>query len=268
MTQPQLGNLVRVDPRTVWKLEAAEFTPWLAENLSLLNAALGLEIELVGREVAVGPFSVDIFGKEVGTGREVIIENQLAMTDHGHLGQLLTYAAGLGAKIVIWISPNFRDEHVQAIDWLNRQTSEDVAFFAVELELLRIDNSLPAPQFKLAAEPSEWQKEVSSDLKRGHTDREVAYHSFFSALLDRVNELSPGFSNVKNVGYSNWLSFRSGTTYFSVNVAVARPDMLRVELYISTGNAEKNRLALERVARAGRGNRGCSRRRSCVGTNG
>src|SRR5207249_4185508 len=82
MTQTPLGKLLRVDPKSVWQHEAHEFTPWLSDNLSLLNEALGLEIELTQIEMPVGDFAVDIFGKEVGSGREVIIENQLASTDH------------------------------------------------------------------------------------------------------------------------------------------------------------------------------------------
>ena len=248
MTQQRLGKLTRVDAREVWRLEAEEFTPWLAENLALLNQALGLQIELTERERQVGAFAVDIFGKEVGSGAEVVIENQLAQTDHSHLGQLLTYAAGLDAKVVIWISPRFRDEHSQAIDWLNRHTPPEMSFFAVELELLRIDDSPPAPHFKIVAEPSEWQKEVSSEVKRGRrTEREIAYHAFFSALLARVNDLHPGFTSVKSVGYGNWLSFSTGRTGFNINVAIVKPDTLRVELYISTGNADKNRLALQQL---------------------
>ena len=245
MVEKQLGKLVKVHPKTVWAHEAHEFTPWLAENLTLLNEALGLNIELSGTEIAVGNFAVDIFGKETSTGHEVIIENQLAPTDHSHLGQLLTYAAGLDAKIIIWISPQVRDEHRQAVDWLNRQTPEKVSFFAVELELLRIGDSLPAPHFKVVAEPSEFQRDVASGTITKRSQRELAYHTFFSSLISRINELKPGFTTVKSAGYSNWVSLGTGTTYFGLNVTIARPDVLRVEIYISTGNAGKNRRALD-----------------------
>ncbi len=245
MTDKPLGKLVRVNPRSVWEREAHEFTPWLAQNLTLLNEALGLNIELSGTEIAVGSFAVDVFGRETSTGHEVIIENQLAPTDHSHLGQLLTYAAGLDAKIIVWISPQIRDEHRQAVDWLNRQTPDKISFFAVELELLRIDDSLPAPNFKVVAEPSEFQRDVVSETTVKRTPRELAYHAFFSDLISRLNELKPGFTSVKSVGYSNWISLGTGTTYFGLNVAIARPDVLRVEIYISTGSGEKNKRALE-----------------------
>lgn len=242
MVEKQLGRLVRVDPKSVWAHEAHEFTPWLAENLSLLNEALGLEIELGGTEIAVGNFAVDIFGKETSTGHEVIIENQLAPTDHSHLGQLLTYAAGLDAKVIVWISPHVRDEHRQAVDWLNRQTPDTITFFAVELELLRIDDSVPAPHFKVVAEPSEFQREVISETLqgRGKTPLQVAYHSFFTRLLESVKASLPGFTNVKRVGSNSWLSFASGRSGVGFNPAFGGGGF-RVEIYISTGNRQRNK---------------------------
>ena len=115
----ELGSITNVDPRSVWPNEAGDFTPWLAEHADLLGAALGLEIETEQREAAVGAFSLDLLGREVGSDRVVIVENQLERTDHGHLGQLLAYAAGLDAKIVVWISPDVREEHRDAVHWLN-----------------------------------------------------------------------------------------------------------------------------------------------------
>ena len=109
--KPELAQLKRLTLREAWKNEAAEFTPWLAqpENLNMLADALGLaELELVMTEHPVGDFNVDILcSDDVG---EVIIENQLEKTNHTHLGQIITYAAGVGAKKVIWLAESFRPE--------------------------------------------------------------------------------------------------------------------------------------------------------------
>jgi len=113
-------TLERIDPRNVWRHEALDFTPWLVEHIDLLGQVLGLELEVVGREHAVGAFSVDIKARDVGRNKIVIIENQLEQTDHTHLGQLITYAAGLEAEVVIWVSRETREEHRRALDWLNR----------------------------------------------------------------------------------------------------------------------------------------------------
>ena len=109
----KLDKLVQItDLREVWKNEAQDFTPWLAkdENLELLCEAIGIDITLEEKESSVGTFSVDIFAKEEGTGRNIIIENQLEDTNHDHLGKLITYASGKNAEIVIWIVKRARDE--------------------------------------------------------------------------------------------------------------------------------------------------------------
>jgi hypothetical protein len=69
-----------------------------------------LDLEFSQTEAAVGSFRADIEAKDTGRDRQVLIENQLEPTDHGHLGQLLTYAAGLDAAVIVWISPEIREE--------------------------------------------------------------------------------------------------------------------------------------------------------------
>ncbi len=156
MTVPELGKLERVEPRTIWPNEANDFTPWLADNLDLLGEELGLDLEFDETESSVGDFSVDITAKVSGRNAVVIIENQLAATDHTHLGQLLTYASGKDADIVIWISPEFRDEHRQAIDWLNRRTDDSLEFYGVAINVKKIGKSLPAPKFSTVISPKTW----------------------------------------------------------------------------------------------------------------
>jgi hypothetical protein len=41
-----LGRLEQVDPRSVWRHEALNFTPWLLENAARLGEAIGVELEL------------------------------------------------------------------------------------------------------------------------------------------------------------------------------------------------------------------------------
>ena len=148
----KLGKLEKIDDlRTIWPHEAQNFTKWLAqeENLGLLSETIGIELVLEERESSVGDFSADLYASEEGTGRKVIIENQLEDTNHDHLGKIITYASGKNAEVVVWIVKRARDEHRQAIEWLNQHTDEKIGFFLLEIELWRIDESSPAP--KLAA---------------------------------------------------------------------------------------------------------------------
>ena len=110
--------------------------------------AIGLELQVEGIEVPVGPYSADILAKDA-SGNFVIIENQFGKTDHDHLGKILTYGATLDATAVVWIAERFTDEHKKAIEWLNEHTSEDLALYAVEIELWRIDTSKPALRFNV-----------------------------------------------------------------------------------------------------------------------
>src|ERR1700690_2094983 len=152
MNSPIQGRLSKVDLRAVWSSEAADFTPWLArtENLEVLGDTLGLDLELQSVEKPVGPFRADILCKDIGGGGTwVLIENQLARTDHTHLGQLLTYASGLQAVTIIWIAAAFTDEHRATLDWLNKITDESFRFFGLEVELWKIGESPVAPKFNI-----------------------------------------------------------------------------------------------------------------------
>ena len=150
-----LGNLEKLALRKIWKNEASEFTPWLSENLDRLSDALGFELELVDTEVSAGSFSADILAKDTLNDRYVIIENQLTKTDHNHLGKLITYSAVLDAYAVIWIAPEFTDEHKKALDWLNDHTDDEISFFGVIPELWKIDDSKPAIVFNVISRPNE-----------------------------------------------------------------------------------------------------------------
>ncbi len=158
MTTKHLAKIERVDLREAWPNEAQNFTPWLAENIAELGEALGMDLELQQVEAPVGGYSLDILATDLNSNRPVIIENQLEATDHTHLGQLLAYAAGFDAGVIVWVTREFRDEHRQALDWLNQRTGEDTQFFGVVVELWSIAGSPPAPHFRLAATPNEWRK--------------------------------------------------------------------------------------------------------------
>ena len=166
-TANALARLERVDLRTVWTTEAQDFTPWLAlpENLAVLSDALAMVLETVGQEERVGPFRADLLCRDLQDDSWVLIENQLERTDHNHLGQLLTYAAGLQTVTIIWVAQTFTDEHRAALDWLNEITDAQFRFFGLEIELWRIGDSPAAPKFNIIAKPNEWTRAAGPAAK-------------------------------------------------------------------------------------------------------
>ena len=249
-----LGAIEKVDLREVWPNEASDFTPWLAENLDKLGEALGLDLELQSAEAAVGAFSLDLLAHDLGSNRPVIIENQLGVTDHDHLGKLLTYAAGYDAYAAVWLTREFRDEHRAALDWLNQRTGEDTQFFGVVVEAWKIDESRPAPHFKLVAMPNDWQKLTVSVAKTGSaggvSEKQQRYHEFFQNLIDKMREehqftVSP---KARNHQYHPWCNFRSDFTGVGYNPGFDHiRNTAKVELYISRNDPNWNKQLFDQL---------------------
>jgi len=234
------GEIKRLNLREIWKNEATDFTPWLAENIQSLGETIGIELELQGTEENVGNFSLDLLAKDLGSGRNVIIENQFESTNHDHFGKLLTYAAGFDASIVIWISEEIREEHRQALEWLNQRTGTETAFFGVVIEVIKIDNSLPAYNFKTIVFPNEWQKSKRSRSKGGMSPRAEAYRSYFQKLIDDLREKHK-FTGAKAAQPQHWYSFSSGFSGILCNASFAQGGRARTELYIDLGDGDKNK---------------------------
>jgi Domain of unknown function (DUF4268) len=163
-----LGQIKKVKAAELWKHEEKEFTPWLAgeDNIGRLADALGLELQVEGIEVPVGPFSADILAKDP-SDNFVVIENQFGKTDHDHLGKILTYAATLNATAVVWLAERFTDEHRKVMEWLNEHTSEDLALYAVEIEIFQIDTSKPALRFNVLSQPTEITRQATAIKSAG-----------------------------------------------------------------------------------------------------
>ncbi len=247
----QLRKLVRVDPRDVWANEATDFTPWLRDNIGYLAEAVGIDIDLVESEVAVGDFSVDLVGEEPGQSRPIIIENQLEKTNHTHLGQLLTYAAGKDGGVIIWVSPEIRPEHRNALEWLNDSTRGNLDFFGVELEVLQIEGSdLKAPNFKVVVTPKTKSAKTayppSQPLTTGAPgEKGRLYQAFFQALVDKLKEREPGVTGRKTIGFHSWMGLASGRSGFTFAIVFASGGRFRVEVYIDTGNQVINKRAFD-----------------------
>jgi len=240
---PELGHLERVDPKKIWK-EERDFTRWLRENIPLLSKTIGLDIDLVESEVSIGAFAADLVGQEPTTKKPVVIENQLSRTDHDHLGKLLTYASGIDAGTLIWLATDFRDEHRQTLEWLNNVSAEGIYFFGIQLEVIRVDESLPAPNFNIVVGPPAVKPPVLGQV----TPRGQRYHDFFAGLLEQLKAARPDITNASKVRYDSWFAFSAGRSGFAFSFAFTQDKRFRVELYIDTGEGERNKRAFDTLA--------------------
>ena len=238
-----LSKLERVPLRDAWKHEALEFTPWLAEteNLTMLADAIGLsDLECVAVEHQVGDFKLDILCTDGED--QVIIENQLEKTNHSHLGQILAYAAGVGARKVIWIAESFRPEHAAALQFLNENTTDELSFFAVEVELWRIGDSPLAPKFEVVVKPNDWVKsgrEQARAVSSSSPTKQIQL-KFWSALIEKLSSEAPNIRPQKPRP-QHWLNNAIGRAGFGLNITTnTRDERIGVEIWMPGPRAKRH----------------------------
>ncbi|MBR6066412.1 MAG: DUF4268 domain-containing protein [Bacteroidales bacterium] len=231
-----LGKMTRIyDLRSIWPHEANDFTKWLAQedNLSLLGETIGTDIELEERESAVGNFNVDIFAKEIGTKRKIIIENQLEDTNHDHLGKLITYASGKDAEIIIWIVKRARDEHKQAIEWLNQHTDSNIGFFLLEIELWQIGDSPKAPRFNIVEKPNDWAKTMKEIDSLSQTDiLKLEFWTGFNEYMSKNRDFTDNFS-LRKANPQHYYDLSIGSSAYHIALTInTQKRTISSEIYI------------------------------------
>ncbi len=233
--EKMLGKLSKIDLREEWKHEAHDFTVWLAQtdNIALLSDEIGIDIQVINTEANVGSFAVDILAEESSTGKKIIIENQLEITDHDHLGKLITYASGLEANYIIWIFKEIREEHKNAIDWLNEITNGQVGFFAIQMELWQIGDSERAPKFNIVVSPNNWAKAV----RDSQSNSSLSENNIFQ--IDYWNGFSDYLQNHKSILKTrkalaqHWYDCSIGSSQAHLSFIVSvRDNYLRIDFYI------------------------------------
>ncbi|MCM1169219.1 MAG: DUF4268 domain-containing protein [Bacteroides sp.] len=232
----ELGKMKRIyDLRSVWHHEAKDFSIWLAQedNLLQLSDAIGVDIVLEERESPVGSFNVDLYAVEDGTDRRIIIENQLEDTNHDHLGKLITYASGKGAEVIIWIVKRARDEHRQAIEWLNQNTGVKIGFFLVEIELYQINDSAIAPKFNVVERPNDWAKQMKNVDSLSETKQlQLNFWQQLSETIKSDTAYLKEFSPRKAQPH-HWYNLSVGSSLYHIGLTVnTQKNRLGAELYI------------------------------------
>lgn len=224
-----VGRVERVPLREIWRHEAYDFTTWLSQNIEVLNEVIDFEIQNIETEKSTGTFSVDIIGEDP-SGNMVIIENQLEKSDHDHLGKLITYLEAFDAKVAIWIVAAARQEHIQAVSWLNE--NKEANFYLIQIEGIRIGDSAPAPLFTTIVEPSEELKRIGI-VKQENTERHKLRFDFWSGLLTEFKKKDTLFQNISPSQY-NWIGTSSGLRGVSYTFWLKK-DSISIKLYIDRG---------------------------------
>ena len=220
MATRKMGSLESVDDLTqIWPHEERNFTPWLADNLHLLQPALGLrleQLELVEREARLaGAGRVDILAREVNSKDPVVIENQLTRSDDDHFNRLMGYAAGSEAKTLIWIAKGFDPRHLNILNWLN---NAGVAVYGIQLSAYRIDDTY-APWFEKMAGPDDTEEAATSTPARVPN----FYGQFYRPLTEQLRSAGIFAMGGRYGGWAGkWRKFRSGLSdagvYYSLQL--------------------------------------------------
>ncbi len=255
----KLGRLEQVPLRSIWTSESFDFTPWLAQtdNIAILSETIGIELEVEAQEKKVGPFRADILCKDTTTGNWILVENQLEKTDHLHLGQLMTYAAGLKAVTIVWIAERFIEEHRATLDWLNQITDPSFNFFGLEIELWKIGDSAVAPKFNIVSKPNDWtrdfaasagiiERESLSETKQLQVEFWLVFKAYVDENGDKINATKPL--------PQHWMNIALGRTGFKLAAIASMKDSdlaaydshdLRAEVNIETLTSKEDFATLE-----------------------
>lgn len=233
----KLGSIKKVNLRDVWAREDTHFTQWLSrdENISVLLDEIGVSAENIKTEDNAGKFNCDITADEVESGKKIIIENQLEKTDHSHLGQLLTYASSFDASIIVWVVSDTRDEHKQAIEWFNRNMTENISFFLVRIEVWKIGDSIPAPKFNIIVEPNDWAKITlnKGTINKELTETKLEKLKFWEELKDYSDNNPSNLRISRKPRPQHWFSISIGKRYIGLNfIHNTRTSSIAVDVYI------------------------------------
>lgn len=232
----KLGKMKELDIRKVWAHEQYGFSKWLAaeENIKELSDTLNLALTDVETEKFVGSYRCDIICKDELTGKSVLIENQLEQTNHDHLGKIITYASGLDASVVVWIVADARQEHASAIEWLNKHTDDDLAFFLIEVHAYTIGNSDPAPMFKIIEQPNDFARTVKAVAHNGElSEAQIKRQEFWTMFNDVIDQRGKPF-NKRKATTDHWYEVAVGSSQCHISIdLVNKEHKIRVGLWIA-----------------------------------
>lgn len=221
--------------------EASHFTPWLGDNLHILGAALGIDgLELVSTEADISGKRLDVLaavgvesdGETVG----VAIENQYGISRHDHLGQLVTYVAGVSASydrvLGVWLVDEVHAAHEAAIEHLNRETTDRLGFVLARPRFVELAPSQFAVDFDVLVRPNEF---IRNERRKTAAAPESERGRFLGEVLEiarpQLKEL--GFRSVSNPQGNYSADASWGSSKWRVNIRAGdATDGFRAFLYV------------------------------------
>ena len=244
----EVEKITRIGIREAFPIEPKHFTPWLTENIDVVGDAIGVELVSPESEQSTGNFSVDIKAETLD-GETAVIENQYGNSDHDHLGKLITYLSSFGARVAIWIVEVPKQEHINAITWLN-EGENNCDFYLLRVEAIRIGASAAAPLLSLVAGPSAESKQIGK-MRKTESENEVLRAQYWTKLLEKATQKGvKNFSNIKASGRAAWVGTNAGIEGLSYVFWVNQQNC-RVELRIDRGkDSEENNLKIFNILKA------------------
>jgi len=173
MAKP-VGKLRKINLNEVWANEVDGFASWLQQDeiLEMLGEAVEISLKAAGGEIPLDTLAGAVLAKDAKRGHYVIVLGHLDGISHESFGKLIMYAAGLEAKTIICVGQEITAEIRQSLDWLNMVSRDDVNCYAAELELWRIDDSVPAPNFNIVCQPNMWARQLKAGQEDGDSTTE------------------------------------------------------------------------------------------------
>ncbi|SCI86109.1 Uncharacterised protein [uncultured Ruminococcus sp.] len=117
-----MAKRIRMNEVPCWQ-EERNFTKWLADNIDCVGNTIGRNIVSACTEVkesseyGKGKYPVDILAIDEND-EKIVVENQYFLSNHIHLGEILTYSAWNSVSTIVWITEDIDEEHFRAVEYI------------------------------------------------------------------------------------------------------------------------------------------------------
>ena len=221
MAKP-VGKLKKINLNEVWANEVDGFASWLQQEeiLEMLGETFELTLKIAGEEIPLDALAGGVLAKDVKRGHYVIVLGHMDEIKPESLGKMIMFAAGLEAKAIICVGQEIKPEIRQSFDWLNMVSRDDVNFYATELELWRIDDSVPAPNFNVVCQPNMWARQLKNGQEEPESTSEAVSNEVQDVKLkkedsvkDSKDKVSPPSQGKGNPSTKDGVSVRQNFVY-------------------------------------------------------